>query len=217
MNTIVVPRRFTHAVVLVILIACGLPVSAERKILQNDSFTGTATFTQLATFAEQEYAAAVFTADAADYPFRIVKVQALILAPIPGTIALVSLTVWEDLGTLEPGPILSNSTYGYQVESSETAINELDLLCENVVVGEGPVRVGLRWEAIGDTIGIAFDLDGINPTVNTVYSSPIGGWWFAEDLNVSGDWILRIEIETNVTPDTLFSDTFERGDSSCWE
>ena len=86
-----------------------------------------------------------------------------------------------------------------------------------MVVGEGPVRVGLRWEAIGDTIGIAFDLDGINPTVNTVYSSPIGGWWFAEDLNVSGDWILRIEIETNVTPDTLFSDTFERGDSSCWE
>jgi len=216
MRTLVVPRRLTHAVVLVILIACGLPVSAERKILQNDSFTGTATFTHLATFADQEYAAAVFTADPADYPFRIEKVQALILAPLPGTIALVSVTVWEDIGTLAPGAVLSNSTYGYQVESSETAVNELVLSCENVVISDGPVRVGLRWEAVGDPIGIAFDLDGYLPMVNTVYSSPLGGWWFAEDLGVTGDWILRIEIETNLTGETVFFDSFERGDQSCW-
>lgn len=71
MKTIVVSRRFAHSIVLAILIALSVPVSAERKIIQNDSFTGTATFTQLATFADQEYAAAVFTADPADYPFRI--------------------------------------------------------------------------------------------------------------------------------------------------
>jgi hypothetical protein len=217
MRTFVASRRFAHSVVLAILVAVSVPVSAERKILQNDSFTGTATFTQLAAFAEQEYAAAVFTADPADYPFQIVKVQALILAPLPGTIALVSVTVWEDMGTAEPGSILSNSTYGYQVESSEVAVNELELSCENVVVMDGSIRVGLRWEAVGDPIGIAFDLDGYLPMVNTVYSSDIGGWWFAEDLGVTGDWILRIEIETNVTGETVFSDSFERGDQSCWE
>jgi hypothetical protein len=44
----------------------------------------------------------------------------------------------------------------------------------------------------------------------------IGGWWFAEDLGVTGDWILRIGIETNVTGDRVFSDNFERGNQSCW-
>jgi len=36
------------------------------------------------------------------------------------------------------------------------------------------------------------------------------------DLNVTGDWILRLEIETNVAGDSVFTDNFERGDSSCW-
>ena len=209
-------RRFLTALFLTLVVMSGAPASAERKILQNDSFTGTAVFTQLATFADEEYAAVVFTADPADYPFRIEKVQALVLAPLAGTIALVSVTVWEDIGTLEPGPTLSTSTYGYQVESSETAVNELDLSCERVVVTEGSIRVGLRWEAVGDPIGIAFDLDGITPWLNTVFSSPIGGWWFAEDLNVTGDWILRLEIETNVAGESVFTDNFERGDPSCW-
>jgi len=86
-----------------------------------------------------------------------------------------------------------------------------------VIVSEGPIRVGLRWEAVGDTIGIAFDLDGYVPMINTVYSAPLGGWFFAEHLLVTGDWILRIEIETGVTEDTVFSDSFERGDQSCWQ
>ena len=208
---------FISVAFLILVIACSAPVSAERKILQNDSFTGTAVFTQLAVFGDEEYAAAVFTADPADYPFRIEKIQALILAPLPGTIALVSVTVWEDSGTLEPGPTLSSSTYGYQVESSDIALNELNLACEGVVVTEGSIRVGIRWEAVGDTIGIAFDLDGITPAVNTVYASSLGGWWFAEHLSVTGDWILRLEIETNVTGESLFTDNFERGDQSCWE
>ena len=47
------------------------PVSGERRILQNDGFTGTATFTQPASFADGDSAAAVFTADPADSPFRV--------------------------------------------------------------------------------------------------------------------------------------------------
>jgi hypothetical protein len=48
------------------------------------------------------------------------------------------------------------------------------------------------------------------------FSSSLGGWWFAEDLSVSGDWILRLEIETDIAG-TVFADGFERGDSSCWQ
>lgn len=190
--------------------------SAETKILQNDSFSGTASFTQLAAFDELEIVAATFTADPADYPYRIEAVQVLVLAELPGSIAMVSAAGWEELGTLDPGPEVFSSTYGYQVVSSTTAMNELSLSCENVVIASGSVRVGLTWEYVLDPIGIAFDLDGIEPATNFVYSSPIGGWWYSENLGVTGDWIMRLVIETNVTGDELFADGFERGDLSCW-
>jgi len=210
-------RFWTRIVVILVLAGVvSAPVSAERKIIQNDSFTGTAIFTQLAAFAEQEYVAASFTVDPADYPFRIEKVQTLALALLPGTIAMVSVTVWEETGAAVPGAVLHTSTYGFQMESSTTALNELDLSCENIVITSGTVRVGLRWEYVGDQIGIAFDLDGITPQTNTVFSSSLGGWWLAEDLTVTGDWILRLEIETDIA-DTVFADGFERGDSSCWQ
>ncbi len=189
---------------------------AERKVLQNDSFTGTATFTQLAAFAEQEYAAASFTADPGDYPFRIEKLQALVLAPLNGTIAMVSITVWEEDGTADPGTVIHTSTYGFQVESSSTAINELDLSCENIIIDSGPVRVGIRWEYVGDPIGIAFDEDGITALTNSLYAvSPFPGWWWADTLGVTGDWIVRLEIETDIAG-SIFGDGFERGDASCW-
>ncbi len=191
------------------------PALAERKVLQNDSFTGTATFTQLAAFAEQEYAAASFIADPGDYPFRIEKLQALVLAPLNGTIAMVSVTVWEEDGTADPGAVVHTSTYGFQVESSSTAINELDLSCENIIIDSGTVRVGIRWEYVGDPIGIAADLDGIQSQTNSIYSPDLGGWWWAESLLVSGDWIIRLEIETDIAG-SIFGDGFERGDSSCW-
>ncbi len=210
-------RFWTRIVMILVLVGfVSAPVSAERKIIQNDSFTGTATFTQLAAFDEQEYVAATFTVDPADFPFRIDKVQTLALALLPGTIAMVSVTVWEDAGLTDPGVVLHTSTYGFQLESSTTALNELDLSCENIVITSGTIRVGLRWEYVGDLIGIAFDLDGITPQTNTVFSSSLGGWWSAEDLAVTGDWILRLEIETDIAG-TLFADGFERGDSSCWQ
>jgi hypothetical protein len=207
-------------VILVILMATlvGNTASAERKVLQNDSFDGSGTFTQLPAFAEQEYAAASFSADSADHPFRIEKVQALVLAPPPltdGTIAMVSVTVWQENGNAVPGTVIHTSTYGFQVESSSTAFNELDLSCENIVIDSGPIRVGIRWEYVGDPIGIAPDLDGIQPQINSVYSPALLGWWWAEDLMVSGDWIIRLEIETDIAG-SIYSDGFERGDASCW-
>jgi len=214
------PRHSQLALRIVALLALlsvvTAPVSAEQKILQNDSFDGTGTFTQLAVFDEQEIVAAAFSADPADYPFRIEKVQALVMALLPGTIAFVSITVWEEVGTVQPGPILYNSSYGFQVESSDTALNELDLTCENIVISSGSARVGIRWEYVGDPIGILFDDDGITPATNTLFSSPLGGWWYAEDRGVTGDWIMRLVIETDVAG-ALFADGFERADLSCWQ
>jgi len=192
------------------------PVFAERKILQNDSFSGVATFTQLASFGELEIGAAVFTAEAGDYPFRIENLQVLILSLLPGSIAMVSVTVWEDVGTPMPGQILHTSTFGFQVEGSTTLTNQLDLACENIIVTSGAIRVGIVWEYVGDPIGIAFDLDGITPGINTVYSDSLGGWRPGETLGVAGDWIFRLEIETDLGAAAMFTDGFERGDENCW-
>jgi hypothetical protein len=204
-----------RVIALALLCAVSSPAWAELKIIQNDGFTGTAIFTHLAIFAEQEYVAATFTVDPADYPFRIEKVQTLVLALIPGTIAMVSVTVWEDTGAAVPGTVLHTSTYGFQLESSTTALNELDLTCENIVISSGKVRVGLRWEYVGDLMGIAFDQDGIITETNSMFSPSLGGWVWAEGEAVPGDWILRLGIETNVAG-ALFADGFERGDLSCW-
>jgi hypothetical protein len=202
--------------ILILLGTTGGPASAERKILQNDSFSGTAVITQLGSFVEQEYAAASFDADPADYPFRIEKVRALVLAPIDGTIAMVSVTVWEEDGNAAPGTVIHTSTYGFQVESSSSAINELDLSCENIIIDSGRVRVGIRWEYVGDTIGLAFDDDGIVALTNSLFALfPITGWWWADTLGVTGDWIIRLEIETDIAG-SIFGDGFERGDASCW-
>ena len=203
------------AVVAALGVVCS-PAFGERKILQNDSFSGVATFTQLASFGELEIGAAVFTADAGDYPFRIENIQVLVLSLLPETIGMVSVTVWEDVGTPMPGQVLHTSTFGFQVEGSTTLMNQLDLSCENVIVTSGSVRVGVVWEYVGDPIGIGFDLDGITPGINTVYSAPLGGWQFAETLGVAGDWIFRLEIETDLGAAAMFADDFERGDQSCW-
>ena len=208
--------RFRVAAVVLAITVVSSPALAEIKVLQNDSFSGTASFSQLASFGELEIGAAVFTAEPGDYPFRIENIEVLILSLIPGSIAMVSVTVWEDVGTLMPGQILHNSTYGFQVEGSTTLMNQLDLACENIVVTSGSVRVGIVWEVVGDPIGIAFDLDGITPGINTVYAPGLGGWNFAETLSVSGDWIFRLVIETDLGDGPLFADGFERGDQSCW-
>lgn len=90
------------------------------------------------------------------------------------------------------------------------------MACENIIVTSGSVRVGIVWEVVGDPIGIAFDLDGITPGINTVYSDSHGGWELAEILGVAGDWIFRLEIETDLGAAAVFADGFERGDQSCW-
>jgi hypothetical protein len=40
-------------------------------------------------------------------------------------------------------------------------------------------------------------------------------WYFAEQLGVSGDWILRVVIDANEAA-PLFADGFESGDTNAW-
>ena len=58
------------------------------------------------------------------------------------------------------------------------------------------------------------DLDGYVPSVNYIYADP-GVWVYANVLGVTGDWIIRMEIETDAeTP--IFADGFETGDTTEW-
>jgi hypothetical protein len=56
-------------------------------------------------------------------------------------------------------------------------------------------------------------------TATNTRTSPVNGRgatpWPKIALAVTGDWIIRLEIETDLAG-SIFGDGFERGDASCW-
>jgi hypothetical protein len=53
------------------------------------------------------------------------------------------------------------------------------------------------------------------PNANYIYANPPGAWFFANQLGVMGDWIIRMEIETGAES-PIFVDGFESGDTTEW-
>jgi len=198
---------------LLVSLAGGAPAGAVVKELSNDGFAGAGNVTCVMGFAEAESAAAKLTADPGDYPYEIKKVRMLI-CPEP-TSGFVILRIYEDdTGTVVPGPLLYEEIV--QVTASDIALNEVDLSLQGIVISSGSVRVELEWyQASPPGPGLARDNDGFTPNVNYVYVNPPGVWVYADAVGVMGDWIIRMEIETNAEP-PLFADGFESGDTTEW-
>ncbi len=199
---------------LVSIVAVVGPVGATVKELANDTFSGIGTVGCQTGFIEGEAAAAKLTADPGDYPYKIEKVRMLVC---PGsTSGFVVLRISEDnSGTVQPGPVLYEEFV--QVTGSNDALNELDLSASNLIIPSGAVRVELEWFQDGPP-GVANDLDGVIPHVNYIYASlgpTLFQWFYAEDLGVPGDWIIRLEIDTGADP-PIFADDFESGDTGAW-
>jgi hypothetical protein len=190
------------------------PGFAVEKTLQNDSFSGTGSVTCQTGFIQGEIAAARFAALPSDYPFRIEKVQVLVC---PGSTQNdFVLKVWQDDGvSRDPGVLLHEEIY--TLFGSDSALNEVDLALENIVINADSVRIGFEYFFSGPPPGFANDLGGhVVPQPNFIYAvSPIIRWFYADEVGVDGDWILRLVIETEVAP-PIFSDGFESGDTSAW-
>ena len=195
----------------VIVLALPGEVDAAIKELSNDSFSGMGSITCQIGFVEGESGAVKLTADPGDYPYQVKKIRMLICPA--STSGFVILRIYEDnTGTVLPGPLLYEEIV--QVTGSDDALNEVDLSLSGIIIPSGSVRVELEWFQ-NSPPGLANDLDGFVPNVNYIYADPPGAWFYANQLGVMGDWIIRMEIENDAeTP--IFADGFESGDTTAW-
>ena len=191
------------------------PLDAVEKTLQNDSFTGVGNLWCETGFVIEEIGAARFTAEPGDYPFTVERIQVL-LCPDGPPVDLV-VKVWNDDGSsVNPGTLLWEEIVTFTPSTS--FLNEVDLSLDDITISSGSVRVGIEFFFAGSPPGLARDdLDGITPQTNFIYATgPVPeGWYFAEQFEVSGDWILRVVIDANSSP-PLFADGFESGDTGAW-
>jgi hypothetical protein len=193
-----------------VLVLGARPSTAAIKELANDSFIGIGSVACQIGFVEGESAAARLTADPGDYPYLVRKVRMLICPA--STSGFVILKIYEDnTGTVLPGPLIYEEIV--QVTGSDDALNEVDLSLAGIIIPSGSVRVELEWFQDSPP-GVANDLDGIVTNANYIFAVP-GGWFYASQLGVTGDWIIRLEIETDAeTP--IFADDFETGNTTAW-
>ncbi len=206
-------RRFGG---IILALVAATPATAAVKELANDSFVGMGSITCQIGFVEGESAAVKLTADPGDYPYQIRKVRMLVCPA--STAGYVILRISEDnTGTVLPGPVIYEEIV--QVTGADDALNEVDLTANNITIPSGSVRVELEWYQAGGPPGVAHDLDGFVPNANYIYAwiDPPGfwSWFYADQLGVVGDWIVRMEIDTDAeTP--IFADGFESGDTLEW-
>jgi hypothetical protein len=115
----------------------------------------------------------------------------------------VVLRVWDDAALGDaPGAELYSDTI--QLTGSDEFMQELDLTAAGITV-DGPFRVGLEFQHTG-LPSVARDADGISADRNFVRANGVG-WAEASIFGVSGDWIVRVVIDS--VPGTLLtSDSF---------
>jgi hypothetical protein len=200
---------------LVIVLALSGEVDAAIKELANDSFSGTGSITCQIGFVAGESGAVKLTADPGDYPYQVLKIRMLVCPA--STSGNIILRIYEDnTGTVLPGPVLYEEIV--QIIGSDEAFNELDLSLNNIIIPSGSVRVELNWYDVPPPPGLAHDDDWFVPNVNYIYAEVSPGvyqWFYADAFSVFGDWIIRMEIETDAeTP--IFADGFESGDTIAW-
>lgn len=198
------PRPMVRALVTLVLgpmalMALAAPgANAAPVTLQNDTYTGgSANLAVQGGFAAGESFAAILKPTV--YPFEVQKVQVLI-APGPGgssTTDTYQLTITQDTsGSKTPGTSLYDQPV--QIQSSTTAITELDVSSDNVVITSGDIRVRIQQNHKA-TPSIVRDNGPRKAKANLIYGD-IGlgkNWYWLDDLDalglkIAGNWIIRV-------------------------
>lgn len=205
-------RRPRRALRCLAWLACGLlaaasPARADVVYLQNDSFSGGAFNCNLSIGADASLAAK-FTAAPSQYPYTIDHVR--VLGCGGGFDAYFVDLYRDDGGTAAPGTLLWQSANPYQL-FGDNVFNDVFFTTEPIPppqVTSGSIRVVLVNFPLLAPIGFGTDTGGISSHRNYVRSAG-GAWSFAEDLGISGDWILRLAIVPPPIPVELQSFTIE--------
>lgn len=202
-------RRFRMCSV---ALGAGLLLAAPRvqaqsvEFLQNDGYSSGAFTCNTGATGADDVVAAKFTAPLNKYPYSIDRVRVLTCGSFTGYVAV---EFWQDNGDTAPpsGPSLWAPLTAFQIGGGAPAFYDIILTNEfppAPMITSGTVRVGLVNLLAGGT-GFGADTNGIQSHRNFVRSGTTFTWDFAESLGVSGDWILRL----GIVSDVIFKDGFD--------
>jgi hypothetical protein len=202
-------RSLLTVAILLAALALSTPATAQVT-LQNDSLEDEGDGAVMCGFVVGEKFASVFVPEPGHYPFVIEEVQ-FMLSPYRqegGECVLVderagiSLTVEiynDDAPSVDPPRPALYSSSDWSVGTSATALNSLDIRsAQEVRIESGVVRVAITVPA--DDTSPLRDIDGITSERNLIYLDS-GSWTWAEDVGVTGDWLVRLVITPEPGPE----------------
>lgn len=196
-----VPILAASSLALGLLLAAS-PTHADIILLQNDTFTDGDAVAFQGGFNEGESAGV--TLGPVEETFVINRIRFLLGGG--GEQQTIRLYVYEDTGVDDPGPVMF--TGEYQAQSADDAFQDIDLTGENLqLLGGGSIRVAFEFMHDGYP-SVARDDDGsCTPGANWLHGvvdppSPDPAWYDTCDIGVTGDWIIRAEVETEGTGGT---------------
>ncbi|MBS3912879.1 MAG: hypothetical protein KG003_00115 [Bacteroidetes bacterium] len=162
-------------------------ITKSSYLLQHDSFPDNGTSGFQSGFVAGEAAAVYF--GPVDKEFQIKKIK-LLFGGAVGDSSFI-LKIQKDSSGF-PGQVVFSSTYKLPGNSNIPGI--LDLSGNNVVLAAGSFFVVVTMTHNG-LPSVAVDKDGtINNTHNFIFVSGLG-WSKSSTYGLSGDWIIRAEIE----------------------
>ena len=183
-------RSVRLAIVVMAALGCGPDASGPPVIstLQNDDFTSGGTAAFQSGFITGEAAAVRLGPQSLAFTVR----KVVLLFGGDTTTNTVTLTVYQDGGTLAPGSVLHSADYA--LTGSNAAFREIDLTSQNIhVAASQAIRVAVWFQH--DGLPAAATDDARIASRNLIYAIP-GGWSTAESFLLPGDFIIRAEIST---------------------
>jgi uncharacterized repeat protein (TIGR01451 family) len=143
--------------------------------------------------------AAKFTAAPAQYPYTINRIRVL---GCGGGADAYGVQIYADSGTEAPGALLWNGNI-YMLDGGNV-YNDILMSMEPSPpppITSGTIRVYLiSHNLFSNPIGFAADTSGIQSQRNFLVNNS-GQWSYAESGGLTGDWILRLGIDTAATAD----------------
>lgn len=173
----------------------------ERK-LAHDTYQPGDEASYQAGFVSSEMLGSTFAVEPDEYPFELLSIEVLVGDGSPGgtTQGTFIVHIWEDNGGEEPGAALVTP---FSVVLTAGYLNIISLTGMGLPeISSGAVRIGLEFTQ-NPPPSFLTDADGfITQHVNTLYSINFG-WHYAEFYGLTGDWIVRLIVDTAIELPTM--------------
>ncbi|MCD4653472.1 hypothetical protein K8T06_06015 [bacterium] len=178
-----------------LIMLISVTADAAIKQLANDVYEVGDEANYQAGFVAGEIMAAKFSVEPNEYPFDLISVQVLLGDGSPGGTTQGSFLVhiWEDAGGESPGVELIDP---FSVVLTAGYINDINLTGMAIpAISQDAVRIGLEFLQDPPPSFLSDDDGFITQHANSLFSIDFG-WHYAEFFGLTGDWILRLTVDT---------------------